>query len=67
MAEERRKRAALRERAAESIVCVLCYDVAVRIKVARDIADVVIIRDIGHTIDGQVKQPAHTARTLQRT
>ena len=66
MAEERREGAALRERAAESVVGVLRDGVAVGIEIARDVADVVIVGDIRHAIDGQVQQASDAACALQR-
>lgn len=66
MAEHTAHGPGLRECAAESVVGVLCYAVAIGIKVANDVVDVVVIWDIGHAIDGEIQQATDTARALQR-
>ena len=67
MPEEVGKRAGLGDEFSEGIVCVLRNSIAVLVKVARDIADVVVERNIDRAVNREVEKPTDATCALQRS
>src|SRR5574344_1839848 len=66
MPEEVGKWAGLGDEFSKGVVCVLCNRIAVPFNVARDVADVVVERNIDRAINRKVEQPSDPASALQR-
>ena len=67
MAEEVGKRPRLGDELAEGIVCVRRNDATVRIDILRDVAVVVIARNVDDTINCLIQETSNATRSLQRT
>ena len=65
MPEEVGERTGLRDRVAKGVVGILRNDIAVSVKIASDVAVIVIAWNVDHVVDSQVEQPADAAGVLQ--